>query len=135
MAILGSAFQQQGEFRESVGYFEKALSIQRKSYNESHPDVIKTRANLALSYQMIGEKEKAKEQFDLISKYNKNSINTDAAAIEIIRGFGGMMEKDYDEAIKHFNKSIEINKITVGDQHFDIVKITKKLVIVLLCNR
>lgn len=124
---IGFCFQQQGEFRESVGYFEKALSIQRKNYNESHPDVIKTRANLALSYQMIGEKEKAKEQFDLISKYNKNSINTDAAAIEIIRGFGGMMEKDYDEAIKHFNKSIEINKITVGEQHPDIVKSLKNL--------
>lgn len=124
---IGFCFQQQGEFRESVGYFEKALSIQRKNYNESHPDVIKTRANLALSYQMIGEKEKTKEQFDLISKYNKNSINTDAAAIEIIRGFGGMMEKDYDEAIKHFNKSIEINKITVGEQHPDIVKSLKNL--------
>ena len=124
---IGFCFQQQGEFRESVGYFEKALSIQRKNYNESHPDVIKTRANLALSYQMIGEKEKTKEQFDLISKYNKNSINTDAAAIEIIRGFGGMMEKDYDEAIKHFNKSIEINKITVGDQHIDIVRCLKNL--------
>lgn len=124
---IGFCFQQQGDFRESVGYFEKALSIQLKNYNESHPDVIKTRANLALSYQMIGEKEKANEQFELISEYNKNSISSDAAAIEIIRGFGCMIEEDYDEAIKHYNKSIEINKITVGEQHPDIVKSLKNL--------
>ena len=123
---IGFCLQHQGKIREAIGYFDEALSILLKNYNESHQEIVKTRANLAHCYQLLGETEKAKVHFDLVSKHNKMA-QPDAAAIEYIFADSCMRQQKYEEAIIHFNKSIEMYKNSLGNQHPDIVRSLKYL--------
>ena len=61
---LGSAWKSLGEYKKAIDYFEKALKIDLKAYDENHPKVATYYNNLGAAWKSLGEYKKAIDYYE-----------------------------------------------------------------------
>ena len=56
---LGEESHAKGQFRKAIGYYEKALAINREALGERHPNIAGSYNNLGLAWKNLGQYKKA----------------------------------------------------------------------------
>ena len=95
--LLGSAYQNTGNYLNAKIIFEEGLKLDRKNVALTN--------NLAMSYKNLLEYEKSKNLFEKIINENKNYINAYV-------NFGNLKRdlNQFDDALKLYNKALDIDK-------------------------
>jgi tetratricopeptide (TPR) repeat protein len=117
VVMKGDILFQDGQYEESIGYFEKALSMNR---NNAQVWIREGDANLALSIIEMG---KIRKQYqNLTSEYNQPSAATDASTMDAFRS-----TESYQEAVKDYNEAIRIDPFTSVEISGRILSSTQSL--------
>lgn len=61
---LGAAWETLGEAKKAIGYYERALVIDEKTYGPDHPDVAGTLNNMGTAWYTLGEVKKTIDYFE-----------------------------------------------------------------------
>lgn len=112
-----------GEYDKAIGYFEKALASDLKTYGEDHPDVAIDWNNLGGAWESIGEYDKA------ISYYEKaltffmqtfGEVHPYVAGSWNNLGEAWRAKGVYGKAIGYFEKALASDLNTFGEDHPDV---------------
>jgi tetratricopeptide (TPR) repeat protein len=64
LGCIGSCYENLGENKKALEYFEKGLSIKKEVYGERHPETAVTLGCIGYCYRYLGENKKALDYFD-----------------------------------------------------------------------
>ncbi|NIO49783.1 MAG: CHAT domain-containing protein [Candidatus Aminicenantes bacterium] len=120
----GENLKLQGDFKESINYFEKALSFARKNNNKKYE--IDSLIKLGVLYWNIGEMDRShdisNEAFSLIKKTqineNKEEVSAHIQIYELYQaGKDYYSQGSYQESIEDFEKAIELARKIESQEH------------------
>ena len=116
--LIGVVYQNKGDYKQAISYFNKALELGKEVFNESKSDrdesfLGRTYNNIALNYYWIGEFEKSKK-FHLLAieiKEKCSDPNDQAFSYNNIGAlFEAMSKRDNYMAMSYHQKAYNIRK-------------------------
>jgi len=118
--MLGRAYQESGEHKKALEYFQMVLGIRKAIHGKEHPDIGLSYSRLASVHDSLGDHNKAidyfKEAGTIAEKaYGKIHQEVAKAYNNIASAYRGIGK--YKEAFGFFVKAELIMKIIFGEQH------------------
>jgi tetratricopeptide (TPR) repeat protein len=117
---LGTAYSYKGENELAIGYFQKALAIDKAVFGKRHP-------NIAIDYNNLGITYDSKGEYGLAINYYQKALAVDKAVFGEQRpqvaayynnlGSAYHSKGKYNRAIEFFEKASAIEKSIFGEQH------------------
>lgn len=98
--LLGVIAYQKKDYKDAINKIEKALKFKTSDAGYY--------VNLALCYDKNGDETTAKKYFEIALEKDASHIKADTA--HFFLGVYHSNEKEFDEAFKHYEKALEINK-------------------------
>ncbi len=122
---MGKVYSFLKEYKTAESLFEKAIEINRKLHNNTHPDIARDISNLGAVYRCQGINGKAEKLFKEAIEINKKFYGNEHP--DIARDISSLAavyrgEKKFSESEKLFKEAIEINKKFYGNEHPDIAR-------------
>ena len=117
---LGWIYDDIGEAKKAVTYYEKALKIDKKIHGEIHPHVARDYNNLGGAWHTLGDPKKAIGYYEKALKINKKiygEAHPDVATDYNNLGLAWHTLGDPKKAIGYYEKALSIFKDTYGETH------------------
>ena len=117
---IGLVLDAQGKYPDALGYYQKALEIDKEIYGERHPDVAACYNNIGMELYYQGNYDEAlvccKKALEIRTEiygeqHSELATNYDNVG-SVLRNMG-----NYSEALVYYKKSLEINMGIYGDNH------------------
>jgi tetratricopeptide (TPR) repeat protein len=120
---LGSVACSHGDYEKAIGYYEKALEIQKIALPPNHPSLAASYNNIGGVYYNVGEYSKALSSYERSLKIQKRALHPNHPALattynnigEVYRNMG-----EYSKALSSYERSLEIRKIALPPNHPDM---------------
>ncbi|MFT5759185.1 MAG: tetratricopeptide (TPR) repeat protein [Alteromonadaceae bacterium] len=122
---LGLVWQNKGQYKKAIDYFELALASDLINFNEYHSIVTERRSNLGLAWFNHGNNDKAIEYFNLALTNTlkiKSNNHPQVATIYNHLGLAWNDKGEYDKAIDYFEQALTINLNTLGKNHPNVAR-------------
>ena len=120
LSELGYLYHETGDPRQSIDYFEQALSIYKEVYGDRHPYVTVSLNNIGVSYLELGEPKKSLEYFEQALSIEKELIGSRhrviAARLNNI-GNSWLSIGEPKKSLEYFESALSIYKEAYGDRH------------------
>ncbi|CAF2056713.1 unnamed protein product [Rotaria magnacalcarata] len=119
---LGYLKGEQGEYKDAVGFYEKALKIYQKTLPENHSLLASTYNNIGLAYDMMGDYAKALDLYEKAHQIKEKTLPPNHPDLAIsYHNIGGMYKHmgAYAKALEYYEKTLEIDKSTLPVNHPD----------------
>ena len=120
---LGYAKYNQGEYREAIKFYEKALEIYQKTLPANHPLLATSYNNIGLVYSKMGDYSKALSYYEKdleIQQKSRPPNHPDLAGsyndIGMVYGERG----DYSKAISFHQRAVDIGQRSLPANHPDL---------------
>ncbi|CAF4876068.1 unnamed protein product [Rotaria sp. Silwood1] len=121
--MLGWVKRNQGQYKEAVSFYEKALEIDRKTLPEDHPSLAATYNNIGLAYNYLGEYPKALEFYEKAHKIfekalppNHPDLATSYNNIGVVYNTMG----DYSKTLGFYEKALKTREKALPPNHPDL---------------
>ena len=115
-----SIYQDNGEYKIAIEFFEKALTICENVHGTEHSDTGATYGNIAGVYKALGDYDKALEYYEKDKAISEKVLGTEhpdtATTHHNIAGIYQDMH-EYDNALKSYNIAIAINEAVLEADH------------------
>ena len=121
--LLGSAYENKGEYEKAIEYNEKCLAIYKKTLGPEHFSVAITYVNIGLVYKNKGEYDKAIGYYEKALTIFLKSLGADhplVATTYVSIGAAYSNKGEYDKAIEYYEKALAIQLKTLGPNHPDV---------------
>jgi tetratricopeptide (TPR) repeat protein len=117
---LGWIYDDLGEHKKAIEYYEEALAIDEEVFGRKHPKVARDLNNLGLAWRALGENKKAIKYFDealAIDEKIYGRRHPDVATR--LNNLGGAWDAlgEYKKAIKYYEEALAIVKEVYGQKH------------------
>jgi len=110
----GSVYLEMKDFKKAIEHFEKAYEILKNVYqSQSHPELSIILDDMALAYEVSGEKDKALELYLQALEINeKFAQDRPEAKLNSFNQIGRLNSRigNYDQAIEYFEKALNFAK-------------------------
>ncbi|CAF4605851.1 unnamed protein product, partial [Rotaria socialis] len=121
--MLGMMKHSQGEYQQSVTFYEKSLEINRKALPEDDVSLAPTYGNIGGVYKNMGEYSKALEYYEKSLKITKKALPPThhdlANSYSCIGGVYSSMG-ECSKALEYYEKSHKIREISLPPTHPDL---------------
>ena len=130
LSELGVIYNDVGNSKKAIEYYEKALEIGVEIYGEKHPSVATRLNNLGSAWKALGDPRKAIEYFEKaleidIEIYGEN--HPDVAIRLNNLGLAWNSLGDSRKAIEYYEKALSIVKEIYGEKHPSVAKTLSNL--------
>ena len=120
---LGTAKIDQGEYKEALAYYEKALAIFKKTLPPNHLNLAACYNQIGLVYENMGEYSKALSSHEKALEIRQQSLppnHPDFAASYNNIGVVYYNMRDYSKALSSHEKALEIRQQSLPPNHPDL---------------
>ena len=131
---LGVYYEGIQDFDSALNYYQKSLEIYNKTVETSHALVGQIKNNIGVIYKNIKNYSKAEKYYSDALNYNMNTPIDDIARYNANLGEIFCLQKNYDSAIKIYNKAKYLLKKSNGEDHPDLIVILRMMSSIYLQN-
>jgi tetratricopeptide (TPR) repeat protein len=134
IAACGFAVRQLGNLPRARELFERALSANRTLYDNQHPAVASSRANLALLLRQVGDLQQSRVLFEKALASDIKNYGGDHLEVAITRtNFAGLLRQlgDLWGARSLLEQALAVHIKTYGDRHPQVAVIRSSLALLL----
>lgn len=120
---LGHLMRLLADYKRSLDYLQRSLTIGTKILGEEHPDVARTYDEIGMVYRIRGEYEKALKYHHLSLDIALKTYGEKHRNIAICYNSIGLIHNwlcENEKALEYFQKSLEIWLTVVGEEHPDV---------------
>ncbi len=105
--LAGTIAYERQNYKESLSYFNKALSLQWNAPGTYRADLVEY---LAKTYERVGETDKAREEYKKISNLTTGRLNYGDIYVKSFYNLGRIFEQQGDKAkaVEHYEKFLEL---------------------------
>ncbi|CAF3265936.1 unnamed protein product [Rotaria sp. Silwood2] len=120
---LGWSKDQQGQHKEALSFYEKALEISRKILPDDHPTLAHIYSNIGIAYNNMGDYSKTFEFYDKARQIYEKSPPPNHLDLAICYAKIGSMydyRGDYSKALEFYEKAHQIKEKVLSPYHSDL---------------
>jgi len=120
---LGWIYDDIGNARQAIEYYEQALSIRKKIYGDWNPDVATTLNNIGVAWISLGKHKKAMEYCEQALSIRKKLYDDRHPDVAVtLNNIGGVQVRlgKHKKAMEYYEQALSINKAVYGDRHPDV---------------
>ena len=117
---IGSAKQNQGEYKEAIIYYEKSLAIRQQSLPSNHPDLASSYNNIGAVYSMMGEYSKALSSYEKSLAIRQQSLPSNHPDLAMsYNNIGSVYDNmgEYSKALSSYEKALAIQQQSLPSNH------------------
>ena len=127
---LGNLYAKTGDFAKALEAYEISYKIRVKAFGPEHVSVSNTIHNMGNAYYRLGDKERAKDLYVEALKIRDSSPSSEQNKVDLASSLQKLaqleMEFDeYDDALAHFERALELRRMVFGDTHLKLASILK----------
>lgn len=117
---IGMIYRNQGDYKNALDYYTKALAVWESVFSPNHPDVATSYDNIGVVYYKQGDYEKALTYHNKALSIRKTIFeenNPDVATS--YNNIGSVYESqgEYEKALEYYNKTLNIGKNVLEENH------------------
>ncbi len=117
------------DHNKALEYYNKALTIQKYLFGETHLNLATTYRNIGYVYLEKNDFNNALDYFDKALSLREIALDenlSDLAKIYSNRGYIYFEKKDYDKSLEYYNKASKIEEQILGKKHFNLATICRR---------
>ena len=122
---LGLIKDQQGDYKEALAYYERAISIEEKILSPTDSLLATSYNNIGLVYKNMGEYSQALSYYNkCLAIYEKTLPANHPLLATSYNNIGGVYDNmgEYSQALSYYNKSLGIREKTLPANHPDFAQ-------------
>jgi len=122
---LGVTYNDLGEHRKAIGYYEQALVIKRQVYGEGHQSIAISYNNLGSAWQALGDHRKAIGYYEQALAIGRQVFGDAHPKVAIrYNNLGSAWDDlgDHRKAIGYFEQALAIDRQAFGDAHPNVAR-------------
>lgn len=118
---IGVIYYYKGESNKAINYFNKSLEVALKTYDKEHPEIAHIYVNIAAT---IKNEKALAYYYKALAIYKKvyGETHWRTAEPHLFIGAYHRDQKEYDIAVKNYQKNIEINTKSLGPDNIVHIK-------------
>jgi len=123
MFELGWVYDDTGNARSAIEYYEQALSIDREVYGDRHHAVATDLNNIGTAWHALGEHEKAIEYYEPALSIDREVYGDRHPAVAaMLNNIGSAWDHlgEHKKAIEYYEQALSIDGEVYGDRHPDV---------------
>ena len=120
---LGQAYHDNGEFDRAIGFYLKALEINKQVLEGENEGVAINLNNIGESYREKGDFEQALEHYQMALEIDQKVHTEEHPVIAtILNNIGSVYDSkgEFHNALEHFQKALEIDRKVFGQNHYKV---------------
>jgi tetratricopeptide (TPR) repeat protein len=117
---IASAKVDQGEYKEALSYYEKALEIYKKHLPPNHPSLAASYNNIGEVYRHMGENSKALSCYKKAVEIKQQSLPSNHPSLATSYNNIGIVYQnmgEYSKALSSYEKALEIQQQSLPANH------------------
>ncbi|XP_020899817.1 uncharacterized protein LOC110238485 isoform X2 [Exaiptasia diaphana] len=120
---LGNVYANLGQLKESMKYYEKALTIKTVAYSENHPSVGNTLNNLGNVYDNLGQSQESIKYYEKALTIKTAAYGENHTSVgDTLNNLGSAYQKlgQLQESMKYYKKGLTIKTAAYGENHTSV---------------
>ncbi len=122
---LGNLYNDIGNPREAIAYYEQALTIDKGVYGERHQRVARDLNNIGIALEALGEYEKAIEYYMQALSIDKEVYGERHSSVATrLNNIGSALHDlgEYEKAIEYYEQALSTDKEVDGERHPSVAR-------------
>ncbi len=127
---LGTVKYEQGEYKEAMTFYEKALEIEQQSLPPNHPHLALSYDNIGLVYRSMNEYPQALSYHEKALQIQQNSLSPNHPDLGSSYNNIGLVYDnmgEYSKALSSHKKAVEIRQQSLAANHPDLAASYKNI--------
>ena len=120
---LGNIKFQQGEYKDAIGFYEKALAIKQQILSTNHPSLTISYSNIGLAYFNMNEYTEAFSYYNKALSIDQQSLpanHPDLATSYHNVGNAYFYMEEYTKALSYYERTLSIDQQSLPANHPDL---------------
>lgn len=128
---LGNLYAKAGDFAKALEAYEASYKTRVHTYGQNHLSVANTLHNMGNVYYRMGNKEKARDLYrEALNIRDSNSSSSENSKGDLANSLHKVAQLEleagqYDVALTHFERSLELKRLVYGDSHIHLAATLK----------
>jgi tetratricopeptide (TPR) repeat protein len=121
--MLGSVKKDQGDYQETITFYEKSLEIDKKTLPPNHLNLAVSYNNIGLVYNNMGDYSKALSSHEIALGIDRISLPSNHPDLSVDYNNIGLVYEnmgDYPKALSYYEKALGIDRISLPSNHPDL---------------
>jgi tetratricopeptide (TPR) repeat protein len=118
--MLGQTKYLQGEYTETITFYEKSIEIMQKTLPANHPDLTSAYNNIGLVYDDMGEYSKALSYYEKTLEISQKTLPANHPSLATSYNNIGVVYcqmSEYSKALSYYERDLEISQKTLPANH------------------